>query len=295
MVNPEPDGDVTPTTLALIDGDGPPAEPPEEVAPTGELESHRGRALAAVPELPDGAVLSYVSAACLLGLPVWDVPLLNGPVHATRSEPGTTINRVKLVVRSGRLATDEIAEVESVPVTSLARTLIDLGRWAGRSTAVVCADAALRDGLVTRIDLEAALDRVFGTSGAHEARTAIGFADGRSPGIAASRARVAARWPAPVAPPRSSDRTYGPYGSGGRYEPYGPEGRHGYDRRYGYDSRYGSPDGPDRPDGYDAGPYDSDRRWPADSRNDLDEAPIPPEEWPDPPAAVPADWSGSGL
>ena len=229
MFTTEPDDDVARIDLDPFDAG---RDPDEEVAPTGELDAHRSRALVAVAELPEDGVLSHVSAACLFDLPIWDVPLLNGPVQASRPGPGTRINRVKLTVRPARLAPDEIILLDGVPVTSVARTLVDLGRWASRATAVICADAALRDGLVSRAELQAALDRAFGTAGVGEARTAIGFADGRSPGVAASRARVQARWPEPVAPSR-------PWGSDWPYEPYGSDDE---DESYDWDEWY-EPDG----------------------------------------------------
>jgi len=177
-------------------------EPDDEVAPSGELDEHRRRAVAGAGDLPDGAVLSHVSAACLHGLPIWDVPLLHGPVHATRPRPGGPINRVHLTVRVGRLEPDEIDRVDGVPVTAIARTLVDLGRWADLPTAVVCTDAALRDGLVSPTDLQEALERAFGTMGVPRARIAVAFADSRSRSVAESRARVAQRWPYPIPPAR---------------------------------------------------------------------------------------------
>lgn len=268
MATTEPDDGVAPPELFLIEGG---RDRAEEVAPTGELDAHRSRALAAVADLPDDGVLSHVSAACLLALPIWDVPLLTGPVQATRPGPGTRIDRVTLTVRPARLTPDETMLLDGVPVTTVARTLVDLGRWAGRSTTVVCADAALRDGLVSRAELQAALDRAFGTAGIGQARTAIGFADGRSPDVAASRARVAARWPEPVAPPRGSDRRYP---QDGPDEPYWPSRAA---ERYRETGRYGEgPDGPGR--GW-AGPW-----------GDPDEWPIPPEdEWPGPSSPGPGD------
>ncbi len=182
--------------LRLVD----PEEPGGETAPIRELDEHRRRAVAAVPGLPDGAVLSHVSAACLLDLPCWELPLLRGPVHATRPRPGPAINRVQLAVRVGRLAPDETTLVDGVPVTTVARTLVDLGRWADLPTAVICTDAALREGMVTPADLHEALERAFGMMGVPKARIAVAFADGRSRSVAESRIRIARRWPYPTPP-----------------------------------------------------------------------------------------------
>lgn len=199
MRTTDADDEIARPDLRLTDGR---PEPDDEVAPTGELDEHRSRAVAGAGDLPEGAVLSHVSAVCLHGLPIWDVPLLHGPVCATRSRPGVPINRVHLTVRVGRLDPAEITRVDGVPVTAVARTLVDLGRWADLPTAVVCTDAALRDGLVSPTDLQEALDRAFGMQGVPRARISVAFADGRSRSVAESRARVAQRWPSPIPPAR---------------------------------------------------------------------------------------------
>lgn len=218
--------------LQLLDGGrGPDESPPPVVAPTADLDEHRRRAIAAVGLLPDGAVLSHVSAACLLDLPIWEPSLLRGPVQALRPRPAVTISRVTLQVRPARLAPEDVTELDGIPVTGLARTLIDLGRWAAVSAAVVCLDAALRDGRVSPAELQAALDGAYGTIGVPRARIAVGFADGRARDVAESRARVAKRWPEPVAP----SRPYGDWGPAYRHDdwpadpyPLPPDDAHGY-------------------------------------------------------------------
>ena len=126
---------------------------------------------------------SHVSAACLLGLPIWDEELLRQPVQATRAGPGRTVRRSHLTVRAGRLDPDEITAVDGIAVTTVARTLVDLGRWATLESTVVCADAALRENLVSRADLDAALARAARSAGVARARIALSFADGGSAGV----------------------------------------------------------------------------------------------------------------
>lgn len=157
---------------------------------------------ATVPHLAPGWVVSDVSAAVLLGLPVWNLPL--DRVHVTRD--GTGGGRVTRGVHRHLAPLDpsEIVRVDGIRVTSPARTVVDTASRAPFEQAVVVADAALapRPGgpLTDRVALTAAVDRS-ARHGRAAARRAVAFADGggRSPGE--SRSRVAmwrAGLPAPV-------------------------------------------------------------------------------------------------
>jgi predicted transcriptional regulator of viral defense system len=91
-----------------------------------------GRWLAAVKACGPGAVLSHISAAAL-----WDLIRSSSPIiHVTtpnRASPkGIRVHRVR------RLHPDDVALIDGVPVTSVARTLLDLadvlqGHRAGRA------------------------------------------------------------------------------------------------------------------------------------------------------------------
>jgi hypothetical protein len=86
---------------------------------------HRLLAVTAAADLSDDAVLSHVSAACLLGLPLWGLDLRT--VQITRPGSGGGHRRRSLHTRYARLADDQIVEVGGFRVTSAARTLVDLG------------------------------------------------------------------------------------------------------------------------------------------------------------------------
>lgn len=157
---------------------------------------------ATLPHLAPGWVVSDVSAAVLLGLPVWNLPL--DRVHVARD--GTSGGRVTRGVHRHLAPLDpsEIVHVDGIPVTSPARTVVDTASRAPFEQAVVVADAALapRDGgpLTDRAALTAAVARS-ARHGRAAASRAVAFADGggRSPGE--SRSRVAmwrAGLPAPV-------------------------------------------------------------------------------------------------
>ena len=154
---------------------------------------------AAAGQLSTTSVFSHVSAAVLHGLPVWDVGL--DRVHLTRSGRSGGHRRDGLHVHHTPLAPDEIGVVDGVAVTTPARTLTDLARTVPFEQSVAITDAALFQGLVTRDELDDALERSARRPGNHRARRAIGFAAPGAESVGESRSRVLmARFglPAPV-------------------------------------------------------------------------------------------------
>jgi hypothetical protein len=189
---------------------------------------HLVLARATLGRLGAGAVASHVTAAALHGLPLWRIPL--DRVHLTRVPRGSggRSNR-RVHVHAAPLDPQEVCLVAGTPVTSVARTIVDLARTRPFEEAVVVADAALRgtdDGAdpdrspARRGDaggpvpvsgtagdprrangagpgpldpgaLTAALARAARWPGAPSARRALAFADGRSASVGESRSRVA--------------------------------------------------------------------------------------------------------
>lgn len=150
-------------------------------------------------DLAPDAVVSHVSAALLHGLPVWNVPLAR--LHTTR--PRRTGGRRGTVahVHAASLAVDEVVVVGALPVTTVARTLLDLARTLPFAEAVAILDAALHRHLVTRDELADALARATCWPGTPAAARAVRFADAGSMSVGESRSRVAmhlAGLPAPV-------------------------------------------------------------------------------------------------
>ena len=84
-----------------------------------------------------------------------------------------------------------IVEVGCIPMTSAARTVVDIARLGSFEPAVAVADAALRRRLVTRAELDTAAARARGWPGSPAARRVVAFADGRSESVGESRSRVA--------------------------------------------------------------------------------------------------------
>jgi hypothetical protein len=100
--------------------------------------------------------------------------------------------RERLVnVRVARLDADEIDYVEGIPVTTVARTVVDLARALPFEPAVVIGDAALAAGLTSAEELADTLRRSARRPGCTRARGALAFVDRRSAGVGESRSRVA--------------------------------------------------------------------------------------------------------
>ena len=161
---------------------------------------------ATVARLHPDAVVSHVSAAVLHGLPVWGIPL--DRVHATRARRSGARRGGVAHLHAAALDGDEIVVVGGVPVTSPARTLVDLARTVPFESAVVTADAALRAGLSrSGTALDAALLRASHRPGISAARRAVAFADGRSESVGESRSRAAlARFGVPA--PELQDKVW---------------------------------------------------------------------------------------
>jgi predicted transcriptional regulator of viral defense system len=81
--------------------------------------TQRGRWMAAVLAGGDGAVLSHRTAAAL-----WQILPARGPVHI--ATPRKRQNRDSIRFHSQSLQFDELTEHDGIPVTTVARTLIDI-------------------------------------------------------------------------------------------------------------------------------------------------------------------------
>ena len=163
-----------------------------------ELVRHRLLITAGLASLASGAVVSHCSAAVLLGLPLWSIPL--DRMHVTRPQRTGGRRSRTMHVHTAPLRGEDVIEIGGIALTSPARTVIDLARSAPFEAAVVTADGALRDGLMRSV-LADGVERVAGWRGAAAARRVAAFADGRSESVGESRSRVAivrSGLPAPV-------------------------------------------------------------------------------------------------
>lgn len=130
---------------------------------------------------------SFHAAAALWGLPIiGDWPATVDVTLACDAAGSSAI------VRRHRLREVPLAEcVAGLPVTSVARTVMDLARTTNLVSAVVTADAALRLGVCSYDDLlaeaQAIPDRA---SGRRQALRVIALADGRSESVGESLSRA---------------------------------------------------------------------------------------------------------
>jgi len=159
----------------------------DELASLADHERYQLRVLAVAARSPH-LVVSHHSAALLLGLPVKHQEFET--VHLIRRGTGGGRTANGRTVRAAKLDPDETLLVDGILVTSVARTLMDLGCTASREAAVMAADYALRQKLLTPAELSAAIARTNRRRGGAAARRALRFADGRSESPGESLARV---------------------------------------------------------------------------------------------------------
>jgi hypothetical protein len=144
-------------------------------------------AIAAAQAHPASAVCTR-SAVLAHGLPLYG-PWPERP-ELTVVPSGTGRIRGALVHRA-HLDADDVVLIAGVPVTTIARTIVDLGRTAPLRTAVVAGDAALHRGLVSPKQLIRTLAICRGWPGIRRARRALQALDGRAESPLESISRLA--------------------------------------------------------------------------------------------------------
>lgn len=143
----------------------------------------RGEALR-TPQL----MVSHLSAAALHGLPV--VRSRRSLVHFTRDGRGGTRRAGNRWVHVADLPEQFRVTVNGIDLTSVARTLIDLGRTESVETTVAAADAALRMGLTDPAEIGVALLESQWHPGIPRARRALRLVDGRAESAGESLLRI---------------------------------------------------------------------------------------------------------
>ncbi len=157
----------------------------------GTVERHRVHARHVGSTLDTDEAISHISAATLHRIDVWDVSLRR--VHVSR--PPSRSGRVTAGLHAHTTHWDdgEITHVLGVPVTSIARTIVDLARTLPRDQAIAVGDAGLRldPGAASQISrvLEASRCRY----GLVSASSVLQFLDGRSESIGESLSRIRMR------------------------------------------------------------------------------------------------------
>jgi very-short-patch-repair endonuclease len=129
--------------------------------------SWRGRDLAAVLACGQGAVLSYRSAADLWGIRPNRTRVEVTVPRPRPGPPGITVHRTRV------LHPRDVALIDGIPVTSLARTLLDLSAVVRHDGLVKAIDRAERLRIFDLTAVTEVLERANGRKGARALRRAI--------------------------------------------------------------------------------------------------------------------------
>jgi hypothetical protein len=148
-------------------------------------------AAALLPARTLTAAASHESAAILHGLDLLGRPpeglvTLTRPPHAR----GSRASGKNLRIHAARLFPGHVTKRYGLPVTSVARTVVDLARTSPFMDGVVVADSALHARKTTREELTGVLEVCSNWNGALRAMRVAGFSDQRSESVLESCARV---------------------------------------------------------------------------------------------------------
>lgn len=150
------------------------------------------RAAAALATAGPGAVASHQTAAQVHGLDLLRQP---APVVTLTRPPGTGSRSAKhgVHVHAANLPASHAGGRFGVPVTTVARTVVDLARELDFTDGVVVADSALHQHLTSKNELRAMLTACARWPGVSRAAQVVEFADGLAESVLESIARVAFR------------------------------------------------------------------------------------------------------
>jgi predicted transcriptional regulator of viral defense system len=152
---------------------------------------HILRTAAALATIGPGAVASHQTAASIHYLDLLTEP--GTEVTLTRIPGQNRSGRAGLRVHSADLPREHVTEAYGMPVTTPARTVLDLARNLGFRAGVVEADSALHRKLVTKAELESVRSYCSRWPGATQAAGVVAFADALSESALESLARVVFR------------------------------------------------------------------------------------------------------
>jgi hypothetical protein len=143
------------------------------------------------------SVISFGSAAVMHGLPVPQAATQR--VHLTRNRADGGRIRPITHVHVARLRPDDVCVIDGLPVTSLARTFVDLARTVPLGWGVACGDQALRSGMC-HDEVAEQIDLAHRRHGISRAQISYGLLNPLSQSAGESLSRVAffeARLPIP--------------------------------------------------------------------------------------------------
>lgn len=150
------------------DDAGPDGRSPGEPAYERRRRVFVERTAAAARAVEPGTVFSHASALALHGLPLHGM-VLDRPT-ATRHRAGGGSRRSSALIVANLPLDGVVQMLDGIPVTSPARTIVDVARTSGLESGVCAADQAIRRGLCTRFDLQVEAEAAKGRTGVSRAR-----------------------------------------------------------------------------------------------------------------------------
>lgn len=152
-------------------------------------QRHLLAARAVLRAVPRPAVLSHVSAAVAHGLPVWGADL--SKIHIVRTSRRQSARvEAGVVHHACQLPAEHRTTVDGIPVTTVARTVVDHARSVRFEAGVVTADAALHAGSTNEQELKETALWQADWPGSRSAIRVVTFADAASESVGESRGRV---------------------------------------------------------------------------------------------------------
>jgi predicted transcriptional regulator of viral defense system len=164
---------------------------PAATAARGPAGEHALRAAAALAAVGPVAVASHHSAALIHGLDLFGKPAAAVAVTRPPGADGSRTARPGISLHIAALPAGHVTVRSGVPVTSVARTVVDLARTSSFPAGVTVTDSALRDATVSEADLHAVLTTCGRWPGIQRARQVVAFSDARSESVLESISRVA--------------------------------------------------------------------------------------------------------
>jgi hypothetical protein len=149
------------------------------------------RAAAALATCRAGAVISHHTAAELHGLDLLSTSL--GVAITRPPGQGSRSGKTGVQVHAAMLPPGHVGSRVAIPLTTVARTVIDLARSQDFTGGLVVADSALRKRLTSKHELQRVLAELRRSRGALQAAAVVEFADCRSESVLESIARVTFR------------------------------------------------------------------------------------------------------
>ena len=140
-----------------------------------------------------GVVASHHAAAGIHGLDLLDRPPAGTAITRPPGATGSRTGRPGVRVHAAALPASHVTAWHAIPVTTVARTVVDLARTSSFRAGVVVADSALRKKQTSKAELQSVVTDCRRWRDIQRARQVVAFSDARSESAFESISRVAFR------------------------------------------------------------------------------------------------------